>query len=155
MNSIQGYITKSFDEVYSMVGGLGMTFYYVPYIKKGFKESRDYIDYDFSNKIKINATINSIETSDVDLEYAKQYLKNTRKGATIQFTLASISPHKVRPLDRIYIEHGNGKTENYLIVGIDSNVLLQNIYVSVRAFGFDGTLTKFQWTNNGVENKCR
>ncbi len=152
MNSIQGYITKSFDEVYSMVGGLGMTFYYVPYIKKGFKESRDYIDYDFNNKIKINATINSIETSDVDLEYTKQYLKNTRKGATIQFTLDSISPHKVRPLDRIYIEHNGGKTENYLIVGIDSNVLLQNIYVSVRVFEFDGTLTKFQWTDNGVED---
>ena len=152
MNSIQGYITKSFDEVYSMLGGLGMTFYYVPYIKKGFKESRDYIDYDFNNKIKINATINSIETSDVDLEYVKQYLKNTRKGATIQFTLDSISPYKVRPLDRIYIEHTGGKTENYLIVGIDSNVLLQNIYVSVRVFEFDGTLTKFQWTDNGVED---
>lgn len=151
MNSIQNYIAQSFDEVYSMIGGLGMTLYYVPYLEKKFVESRDYINYDFNNKIKINATLNSIETSDVDIEYTKQYLKNTRKGATIQFTLNSISPHKVRPLDRIYIEYEDGRTENYLIVGIDSNVLLQNIYVSVRVYEFDGTLTKFQWADNGVE----
>lgn len=148
MNSIHNYISKSFDEVYSMIGCLGMTFYYVPYLEKKFVESRDFINYDFENKIKINATVNAIENSDVDIEYAKQYLKNTRKGATIQFTLDSIKPHKVRPLDRIYIEYDDGRTENYLIVGIDSNVLLQNIYVSVRAYAFDGTLTKFQWADN-------
>lgn len=148
MNSIHNYISKSFDEVYSMIGCLGMTFYYVPYLEKKFVESRDFINYDFENKIKINATVNAIENSDVDIEYTKQYLKNTRKGATIQFTLDSIKPHKVRPLDRIYIEYDDGRTENYLIVGIDSNVLLQNIYVSVRAYAFDGTLTKFQWANN-------
>lgn len=148
MNSIHNYISKSFDEVYSMIGCLGMTFYYVPYLEKKFVESRDFINYDFENKIKINATVNAVENSDVDIEYAKQYLKNTRKGATIQFTLDSIKPHKVRPLDRIYIEYDDGRTENYLIVGIDSNVLLQNIYVSVRAYAFDGTLTKFQWVDN-------
>lgn len=150
MDNIQEYLSKSFDEVYSMIGGVGMTYYYVPYTTKGFVESRDYISYDFENKIKINATLNSMETSDVDLEYSKQYLKNTRKGVTLQFVLNSIAPHEVRPLDRIYIEYSDGRTADYLIVGIDSNVLLQNVYVSVRAYEFSGTLTKFQWDNNGT-----
>ena len=35
-------------------------------------------------------------------------------------------------------------------MGIDNGVLLNGIYTSVRAFEFDGTLTNFQWADNGV-----
>lgn len=144
------YLTDSMEQVYMEIGERGMSYYYVPVIEKKIKDSMDYINYDFDNKIKIRATINSDLTSDADVEYAKIYLKNTRKTVTIQFTLASIAPYKVDVLDRIYVEYEDGRTENYLIVGVDNGVLLQGIYTSVRAFEFDGTLTKFQWADNGV-----
>lgn len=144
------YLTDSMEQVYMEIGERGMSYYYVPAIEKKIKDSMDYINYDFDNKIKIRATINSDLTSDADVEYAKIYLKNTRKTVTIQFTLASIAPYKVDVLDRIYVEYEDGRTENYLIVGVDNGVLLQGIYTSVRAFEFDGTLTKFQWADNGV-----
>lgn len=149
-DAISAYVRDSFNEVYDAIGNRGMTYYYVPYITKGFIDSQDYIDYDFANKIRINATLNSSRASDVDLEYAQPYLKNTRNSATIQFILPSIYPFSPRPLDRVYIEYADGRTKDYLIVGIDNEVLLQNIYISVRGFEFDGTLTKFQWSNNGV-----
>ena len=144
------YLTDSMEQVYMEIGERGMSYYYVPVIEKKIKDSMDYINYDFDNKIKIRATINSDLTSDADVEYAKIYLKNTRRTVTIQFTLASIAPYKVDVLDRIYVEYEDGRTENYLIVGVDNGVLLQGIYTSVRAFEFDGTLTKFQWADNGV-----
>lgn len=147
---INKYLTDSIEQVYTEIGERGMSYYYVPVLEKKIKDSMDYINYDFDNKIKIGATINSDLTSDVDVEYAKIYLKNTRKTVTIQFTLASIAPYKVDVLDRIYVEYEDGRTENYLIVGVDNGVLLQGIYTSVRAFEFDGTLTKFQWADNGV-----
>ena len=147
---VNDYLIQSFDEVYNIIGNRGMSFYYVPIIEKKYVDSQDFIDYDFEGRIKINATINSDLTSDVDVEYAKLFLKNTRKSATIQFTLKSIEPYQVQPLDRIYIEYDDGRTENYLIVGVDNGVLLQGIYTSARVFEFDGTLTKFQWANNGV-----
>lgn len=143
------YLTDSMEQVYMEIGERGMSYYYVPVIEKKIKDSMDYINYDFDNKIKIRATINSDLTSDADVEYAKIYLKNTRKTVTIQFTLASIAPYKVDVLDRIYVEYEDGRTENYLIVGVDNGVLLQDIYTSVRAFEFDGTLTNFQWADNG------
>lgn len=144
------YLTDSMEQVYTEIGERGMSYYYVPVIEKKIKDSMDYINYDFENKIRIRAAINSDLTSDADVEYAKIYLKNTRKTVTIQFTLASIAPYKVDVLDRIYVEYEDGRTENYLIVGVDNGVLLQGIYTSVRAFEFDGTLTKFQWADNGV-----
>lgn len=147
---INKYLTDSIEQVYTEIGERGMSYYYVPVIEKKIKDSMDYINYDFDNKIKIRATVNSDLTSDVDVEYAKIYLKNTRKTVTIQFTLASIAPYKVDVLDRIYVEYEDGRTENYLIVGVDNGVLLQGIYTSVRAFEFDGALTKFQWADNGV-----
>ncbi len=145
------YLTSSLNEVYSLIGEQGMSYYYVPYLEHSFKNSRDYINYDFNNKIKIHATINSEMMSDFDLEFAQTYLKHTQGRAKIQFTLQSIYPYKVRPLDRIYIERTDGIKENYLIVGIDDGVLLQGVYISVRAFKFDGTLTKFQWADNGEQ----
>lgn len=147
---LNGYLTNSIEQVYAEIGDRGMSYYYVPVIEKSFRDSMDYINYDFENKIKIAAAINSDLTSDADVEYAKIYLKNTRETVTIQFTLASISPYKVNVLDRIYVEFADGRTTNYLIVGVDNGVLLQNIYTSVRAFEFDGTLTNFQWADNGV-----
>ena len=147
---IKDYLIQSFEEVYNIIGNKGMSFYYVPILEKKYVDSQDFIDYDFDGRIKINATINSDLTSDVDVEYAKLFLKNTRKSATIQFTLNSIDPYQVQPLDRIYIEYDDGRTEDYLIVGVDNGVLLQGIYTSVRVFEFNGTLTKFQWANNGV-----
>ena len=147
---INKYLTDSIEQVYTEIGGRGMSYYYVPVIEKKIKDSMDYINYDFDNKIKIGAAINSDLTSDVDVEFAKLYLKNTRSTVTIQFTLASIAPYKVDVLDRIYVEYDDGRFENYLIVGIDNGVLLNGIYTSVRAFEFDGTLTNFQWADNGV-----
>ena len=147
---INKYLTDSLEQVYTEIGERGMSYYYVPVIEKKIKDSMDYINYDFDNKIKISAAINSDLTSDVDVEFAKVYLKNTRSTVTIQFTLASIAPYKVDVLDRIYVEYDDGRFENYLIVGIDNGVHLNGIYTSVRAFEFDGTLTNFQWADNGV-----
>ena len=147
---INKYLTESIEQVYTEIGERGVSYYYVPVIEKKIKDSMDYINYDFDNKIKISAAINSDLTSDVDVEFAKIYLKNTRSTVTIQFTLASIAPYKVDVLDRIYVEYDDGRFENYLIVGIDNGVLLKGIYTSVRAFEFDGTLTNFQWADNGV-----
>ena len=147
---INKYLTDSIEQVYTEIGERGMSYYYVPVIEKKIKDSMDYINYDFDNKIKISAAINSDLTSDVDVEFAKLYLKNTRSTVTIQFTLASIAPYKVDVLDRIYVEYDDGRFENYLIVGIDNGVLFNGIYTSVRAFEFDGTLTNFQWADNGV-----
>ena len=147
---INKYLTDSIEQVYTEIGERGMSYYYVPVIEKKIKDSMDYINYDFDNKIKISAAINSDLTSDVDVEFAKLYLKNTRSTVTIQFTLASIAPYKVDVLDRIYVEYDDGRFENYLIVGIDNGVLLNGIYTSVRAFEFDGALTNFQWADNGV-----
>lgn len=147
---INKYLTDSIGQVYTEIGERGMSYYYVPVLEKKIKDSMDYINYDFDNKIKIGAAINSDLTSDVDVEFAKLYLKNTRSTVTIQFTLASIAPYKVDVLDRIYVEYDDGRFENYLIVGIDNGVLLKGIYTSVRAFEFDGTLTNFQWADNGV-----
>lgn len=152
MDNIDNYLIESINMVYDMIGNRQMNYYYVPVLEKKFVDSQDFINYDFDNRIKINATINSDLASDVDLEFAKEYLKTTRKSATIQFLLSSISPHIPQPLDRIYIEFADGRTENWIISGIDNGVLLQGIYISVRAFDFDGTLTKFQWANNGVVN---
>ena len=147
---INKYLTDSIEQVYTEIGERGMSYYYVPVIEKKIKDSMDYINYDFDNKIKIGAAINSDLTSDADVEFAKLYLKNTRSTVTIQFTLASIAPYKADVLDRIYVEYDDGRFENYLIVGIDNGVLLNGIYTSVRAFEFDGTLTNFQWADNGV-----
>lgn len=144
------YLSQSMEEVYQLIGDRGMSFYYVPYIEHKFVDSQDYIDYDFEGKIPIYATINSNLASDADLEFAHQYLKNTRNSATVQFTLRSIRPYEVRPLDRIHVRYFDGRTEDYLIVGIDDGVLLQGIYISVRVFRFDGMFTDFQWANNGV-----
>lgn len=147
---MNNYLTQSVEEVYQLIGDRGMSFYYVPYIEHKFVDSQDYIDYDYEGRIPINATLNSNLASDADLEFAHQYLKNTRNSGTIQFTLRSIYPNEVRPLDRIHIKYWDGRTEDYLIVGIDDGVLLQGIYMSVRVFRFDGMFTNFQWANNGV-----
>lgn len=153
MDSIKEYLSTSIEEVYDLIGNRGMRFYYVPYIEHKFVDSQDYLDYDFEGRIPLKATLNSNLASDADLEYAHQYLKNTRNSGTIQFTLRSIYPNMVRPLDRIYVEYADGRTEDYLIVGIDDGVLLQGVYISVRVFQFDGTLTNFQWANNGVASE--
>ena len=150
MDSISRYLSNSIDQVYGIVGNREMKFYYVPVLERKYLESKDFIDYDFENKIRINATLNSDLASDIDLERAKDYLTVTQESATIQFALTSIRPHIPNKLDRIYIEYPNGKTANYLIVGIDDGVLLQGIYVSVRVFKMDGVITNFQWANNGV-----
>ena len=150
MDSISRYLSNSIDQVYGIIGNREMKFYYVPVLERKYLESRDFIDYDFENKIRINATLNSDLASDIDLERAKDYLTVTQESATIQFALTSIRPHIPNKLDRIYIEYPNGKTANYLIVGIDDGVLLQGIYVSVRVFKMDGVITNFQWANNGV-----
>lgn len=150
MDSISGYLSNSIDQVYGIIGNREMKFYYVPVLERKYLESKDFIDYDFENKIRINATLNSDLASDIDLERAKDYLTVTQESATIQFALTSIRPHIPNKLDRIYIEYPNGKTANYLIVGIDDGVLLQGIYVSVRVFKMDGVITNFQWANNGV-----
>lgn len=150
MDSISRYLSSSIDQVYGIIGNREMKFYYVPVLERKYLESKDFIDYDFENKIRINATLNSDLASDIDLERAKDYLTVTQESATIQFTLTSIRPHIPNKLDRIYIEYPNGKTANYLIVGIDDGVLLQGIYVSVRVFKMDGVITNFQWANNGV-----
>lgn len=150
MDNIDNYLIESINMVYDMIGNRQMNYYYVPVIEKKFVDSQDFINYDFDGRIKINATINSDLASDVDLEFSKEYLKTTRKSATIQFLLSSISPYIPKPLDRIYIEFADGRTEDWIISGIDNGVLLQGIYISVRAFDFDGALTKFQWANNGV-----
>lgn len=151
MNDLE-YLSNSFKEVYSWIGGVGMKYYYVPILSRGFKDSLDYIDYDFDNKIPINATINSTQTSDVDLETTTAQLTTNKKIVTIQFTLDSIAPHKVQVLDRIYIEYADGRTANYLIVGIDNGVLLQSVYVSVRAFEMTSTFTDFEWADNGIKS---
>ena len=150
MDSISRYLSNSIDQVYGIVGNREMKFYYVPVLERKYLESKDFIDYDFENKIRINATLNSDLASDIDLERAKDYLTVTQESATIQFALTSIRPHIPNKLDRIYIEYPNGKTADYLIVGIDDGVLLQGIYVSVRVFKMDGVITNFQWANNGV-----
>lgn len=150
MDSISRYLSNSIDQVYGIIGNREMKFYYVPVLERKYLESKDFIDYDFENKIRINATLNSDLASDIDLERAKDYLTVTQESATIQFALTSIRPHIPNKLDRIYIEYPNGKTADYLIVGIDDGVLLQGIYVSVRVFKMDGVLTNFQWANNGV-----
>ena len=150
MDNISRYLSSSIDQVYGIIGNREMKFYYVPVLERKYLESKDFIDYDFENKIRINATLNSDLASDVDLERAKDYLTVTHESATIQFALTSIRPHIPNKLDRIYIEYPNGKTANYLIVGIDDGVLLQGIYVSVRVFKMDGVITNFQWANNGV-----
>lgn len=150
MDSISRYLSNSIDQVYGIIGNREMKFYYVPVLERKYLESKDFIDYDFENKIRINATLNSDLASDIDLERAKDYLTVTQESATIQFALASIRPHIPNKLDRIYIEYPSGKTANYLIVGIDDGVLLQGIYVSVRVFKMDGVITNFQWANNGV-----
>lgn len=147
---LDSYLTQSIEEVYHLIGDRGMSFYYVPYIEHKFVDSQDYLDYDYEGRIPIHATLNSNLASDADLEFAHQYLKNTRNSGTIQFTRRSIYPNEVRPLDRIHIEYCDGRTEDYLIVGIDDGVLLQGIYISVRVFRFDGMFTNFQWANNGV-----
>ena len=150
MDNISRYLSSSIDQVYGIIVNREMKFYYVPVLERKYLESKDFIDYDFENKIRINATLNSDLASDVDLERAKDYLTVTQESATIQFALTSIRPHIPNKLDRIYIEYPNGKTANYLIVGIDDGVLLQGIYVSVRVFKMDGVITNFQWANNGV-----
>ena len=150
MDNISRYLSSSIDQVYGIIGNREMKFYYVPVLERKYLESKDFIDYDFENKIRINATLNSDLASDIDLERAKDYLTVTQGSATIQFALTSIRPHIPNKLDRIYIEYPNGKTANYLIVGIDDGVLLQGIYVSVRVFKMDGVITNFQWANNGV-----
>lgn len=150
MDSISRYLSNSIDQVYGIIGNREMKFYYVPVLERKYLESKDFIDYDFENKIRINATLNSDLASDIDLERAKDYLTVTQESATIQFALTSIRPHIPNKLDRIYIEYPNGKTADYLIVGIDDGVLLQGIYVSVRVFKMDGVITNFQWANNGV-----
>lgn len=150
MDNISRYLSNSIDQVYGIIGNREMKFYYVPVLERKYLESKDFIDYDFENKIHINATLNSDLASDIDLERAKDYLTVTQESATIQFALTSIRPHIPNKLDRIYIEYPNGKTANYLIVGIDDGVLLQGIYVSVRVFKMDGVITNFQWANNGV-----
>lgn len=150
MDNISRYLSNSIDQVYDIIGNREMKFYYVPVLERKYLESKDFIDYDFENKIRINATLNSDLASDIDLERAKDYLTVTQESATIQFALTSIRPHIPNKLDRIYIEYPNGKTANYLIVGIDDGVLLQGIYVSVRVFKMDGVITNFQWANNGV-----
>lgn len=150
MDNISRYLSSSIDQVYGIIGNREMKFYYVPVLERKYLESKDFIDYDFENKIRINATLNSDLASDIDLERAKGYLTVTQESATIQFALTSIRPHIPNKLDRIYIEYPNGKTANYLIVGIDDGVLLQGIYVSVRVFKMDGVITNFQWANNGV-----
>ena len=150
MDNISRYLSSSIDQVYGIIGNREMKFYYVPVLERKYLESKDFIDYDFENKIRINATLNSDLASDVDLERAKDYLTVTQESATIQFALTSIRPHIPNKLDCIYIEYPNGKTANYLIVGIDDGVLLQGIYVSVRVFKMDGVITNFQWANNGV-----
>ena len=150
MDSVSRYLSNSIDQVYGIIGNREMKFYYVPVLERKYLESKDFIDYDFENKIRINATLNSDLASDIDLERAKDYLTVTQESATIQFALTSIRPHIPNKLDRIYIEYPNGKTANYLIVGIDDGVLLQGIYVSVRVFKMDGVITNFQWANNGV-----
>lgn len=150
MDNISRYLSSSIDQVYDIIGNREMKFYYVPVLERKYLESKDFIDYDFENKIRINATLNSDLASDIDLERAKDYLTVTQESATIQFALTSIRPHIPNKLDRIYIEYPNGKTANYLIVGIDDGVLLQGIYVSVRVFKMDGVITNFQWANNGV-----
>ena len=150
MDNISRYLSNSIDQVYGIIGDREMKFYYVPVLERKYLESKDFIDYDFENKIRINATLNSDLASDIDLERAKDYLTVTQESATIQFALTSIRPHIPNKLDRIYIEYPNGKTADYLIVGIDDGVLLQGIYVSVRVFKMDGVITNFQWANNGV-----
>ena len=150
MDSVSRYLSSSIDQVYGIIGNREMKFYYVPVLERKYLESKDFIDYDFENKIRINATLNSDLASDIDLERAKDYLTVTQESATIQFALTSIRPHIPNKLDRIYIEYPNGKTADYLIVGIDDGVLLQGIYVSVRVFKMDGVITNFQWANNGV-----
>ena len=150
MDSSSRYLSNSIDQVYGIIGNREMKFYYVPVLERKYLESKDFVDYDFENKIRINATLNSDLASDIDLERAKDYLTVTQESATIQFALTSIRPHIPNKLDRIYIEYPNGKTANYLIVGIDDGVLLQGIYVSVRVFKMDGVITNFQWANNGV-----
>lgn len=150
MDNISRYLSSSIDQVYDIIGNREMKFYYVPVLERKYLESKDFIDYDFENKIRINATLNSDLASDIDLERAKDYLTVTQESATIQFALTSIRPHIPNKLDRIYIEYPNGKTADYLIVGIDDGVLLQGIYVSVRVFKMDGVITNFQWANNGV-----
>ena len=150
MDSISRYLSSSIDQVYGIIGNREMKFYYVPILERKYLESKDFIDYDFANKIRINATLNSDLASDIDLERAKDYLTVTQESATVQFALTSISPNIPNKLDRIYIEYPNGKTANYLIVGIDDGVLLQGIYVSVRVFKMDSVITNFQWANNGV-----
>ena len=150
MDNISRYLSNSIDQVYDIIGNREMKFYYVPVLERKYLESKDFIDYDFENKIRINATLNSDLASDIDLERAKDYLTVTQESATIQFALTSIRPHIPNKLDRIYIEYPNGKTADYLIVGIDDGVLLQGIYVSVRVFKMDGVITNFQWANNGV-----
>lgn len=150
MDNISRYVGESIDQVYNMIGNREMKFYYVPVLERKYLESKDFIDYDFENKIRINATLNSDLASDIDLERAKDYLTVTQESATIQFTLTSVRPHIPNKLDRIYIEYPDGKTTDYLIVGIDDGVLLQGIYLSVRVFKMDSVITNFQWANNGV-----
>lgn len=150
MDNISRYLSSSIDQVYGIIGNREMKFYYVPVLERKYLESKDFIDYDFENKIRINATLNSDLASDIDLERAKDYLTVTQESATVQFALTSISPNIPNKLDRIYIEYPNGKTADYLIVGIDDGVLLQGIYVSVRVFKMDSVITNFQWANNGV-----
>ena len=150
MDSISRYLSNSIDQVYDIIGNRELKFYYVPVLERKYLESKDFIDYDFENKIHINATLNSDLASDIDLERAKDYLTVTQESATIQFALTSIRPHIPNKLDRIYIEYPNGKTADNLIEGIADGVLLQGIYVSVRVFKMDGVITNFQWANNGV-----
>ena len=87
MYDINNYLSDSIRHVYKEIGGRNMTYYYVPIIEKSFKGSMDYIDYDFKNKIKIDATINTDITSDIDIENTKLYIKSNRNPVTIQFVL--------------------------------------------------------------------
>ena len=85
MDSISRYLSNSIDQVYGIIGNREMKFYYVPVLERKYLESKDFIDYDFENKIRINATLNSDLASDIDLERAKDYLTVTHESATIQF----------------------------------------------------------------------
>lgn len=145
------YVSESLEQVYSTIGGLGMTYEYIPllnsdeYTEDGLLK----LDYDYENRIPIKAGLNVEKYSDPDIEYQEKTLRNTRENVTIQFTTRSIYPYKVKPRDAIDVTVGD-VTKRYIVAGNDNGIVLNGVYYSVRATLMDGLLQEYEVLENGV-----
>lgn len=144
------WLQSSLKEVYSDMGGIGMTYAYIPLIEQTYSdEGLAILNYDYANKIPINAALNTLRTGDADFEYESKDVKNNRENVTIQFTLDSIYPRKVKDRDAIEVTIGDTK-KRYLILGTDNGIVLQGVYYSVRATLMQGATQEYEVLDNGT-----